>query len=94
MDDMDQERIKIESFIKNIKRYYSLIIKCGTSPEEFFGVIRDKNQKLMNVHQDSDSKSDDNDLNNEEEKVMSEPSDQQIQINSLLEKVTNINFIS
>ena len=45
-DNMDYERIEVERFITNIKKYYKTIIGTGESPEEFFDVAREKNIKL------------------------------------------------
>lgn len=55
---MDYERIKVEVFIKDMKKYYETIIDCGSSPEEFFDIAREKNKKLLNIHEDSHSNSD------------------------------------
>lgn len=48
-DDMDFERIPIEEFLKNIKRYYKHIVKEGVSDGEFFERIRSKNSNLEKV---------------------------------------------
>ena len=39
-DNMDLERIPIEEYLKNIKRYYSIIVKEGVSDSKFFELIR------------------------------------------------------
>lgn len=46
LDDMDHERIRIEDFIVNIKKSYKSIIKFDYSPEQFFGIAREKNRKI------------------------------------------------
>ena len=43
---MDHERIRIEDFIVNIKKSYKSIIKFGYTPEQFFGIAREKNKKI------------------------------------------------
>ena len=39
-DDMDQELIQVEKYIKNMKLYYEIILECDYSPEEFFQIAR------------------------------------------------------
>ena len=46
LDDMDHERIRIEDFIVNIKKSYKTIIRFDYSPEQFFGIAREKNRKI------------------------------------------------
>ena len=43
---MDHERIRVEDFVINIKKSYKSIIKFGYSPEQFFGIAREKNRKI------------------------------------------------
>ena len=48
-DEMDLERIPIEEYQKNIKRYYKYIVNEGVSDTEFFEIIRNKNANLETV---------------------------------------------
>lgn len=46
---MDLERIPIENYLKNIKRYYAFIVKQGLSDAEFFNTIRTKNANIEKI---------------------------------------------
>jgi uncharacterized protein YaaR (DUF327 family) len=45
-DNMDNEFIEIDEYKNNIRHYYQKIIDTGYSPEEFFEMVRIKNQRL------------------------------------------------
>lgn len=45
-DNMDFEIIRIQKWILNIKKYMSYIHKKGFTPEQFFDMIRYKNELL------------------------------------------------
>lgn len=57
LDDMNLERIKVEVFINNIKKYYQIIIDTGYTCDDFFYIAREKNQKLEDVQDEAKDQS-------------------------------------